>query len=454
MKKIFALLCFISSIAHAQFIINGTLTDTLKTDWVLLYHVNGTQQQFVKSAIIKNDSLLIEGKKQRIGRFQFEIPADTEVGSYRVRYNTSDTGFVNFIFNKENISFSFHPKYPEETILFSESKENIVYASYLNEIAEKQQKLDSIQIAAIKNPKLHLKERYKRILAQLESSYQKYVLIARELYVFPFVKASFRTNPSEIKTSPEAYMSFITTTFFNNINFSDSRLLSAPFLIDKITDYIFYINYSDNKTTQQILYKKGIATVLSKIKTPLYRKEVIEFLIAQFETTKNIEIIDFIFENHYNKLPKELQSLSFKNEKKALLAAEVGRIAPDFSWTENGQDLRLSTLTDAPYYLLLFWSTDCGHCLREIPELQQFLQDKEKIKVIAFSMENSPGNWETMKMALPNWHHILGLNKWENKIANSYNIHATPNYFILDENKKIISKPEALEDLKAALREL
>jgi hypothetical protein len=69
-------------------------------------------------------------------------------------------------------------------------------------------------------------------------------------------------------------------------------------------------------------------------------------------------------------------------------------------------------------------------------------------------MENSAEKWRKMKISLPNWHHVLGLNKWGNKTASEYNINATPNYFILDANKKIISKPVTLEDLKAALKEL
>ena len=59
-----------------------------------------------------------------------------------------------------------------------------------------------------------------------------------------------------------------------------------------------------------------------------------------------------------------------------------------------------------------------------------------------------------MKITLPNWHHVLGLNKWENKTAKAYNINATPNYFILDANKKIIAKPIPLEELKHLIRKL
>ena len=165
-------------------------------------------------------------------------------------------------------------------------------------------------------------------------------------------------------------------------------------------------------------------------------------------------MIDFLFENHYEKLPESLQNKDFLKEKKALFATEIGRIAPDFSWKENGKNLNLSTLNEAENYVLVFWSTDCSHCLKEIPQLHKFLQDKNEIKVVAFSLERNDFGWKNMKATLPNWHHVLGLNKWENKIARTYNINATPTYFVLDKNKKIIAKPEEFIDVKEFVNKL
>ena len=58
------------------------------------------------------------------------------------------------------------------------------------------------------------------------------------------------------------------------------------------------------------------------------------------------------------------------------------------------------------------------------------------------------------KQKLANWHHVFGGNKWENKIVKTYNINATPSYFILDSTKKIIAKPYELSDVKAFIEAL
>ncbi|QTD36179.1 TlpA family protein disulfide reductase [Polaribacter batillariae] len=449
MKKLLVFIFLVSSITQAQHTVSGTMTNALETDWVILYKIKGARQQFVQNSTIKKDTIIIDGKNQIIGTFQFQIPQTSKAGFYRITYRTNSPNFVDFIYNNEDVSFTFHPDYPEQSVTFSKSNENIIYKNYLNEISKAQQKLDSLQITAIKNPNLDLNANYKAAFNQVNVIQNTYLKNTNGMYVQPFIKATLRANPSEIKTTAKDYMSNITSTFFDHMDFKDKTLINSSFLVDRITDYVFYINYSENKDVQQKLYKESVKTVLSKIENLPFKKDVIEFLVAQFENTKNLELIDFLFENYYEKLPEGLQNKDYLKEKKALFATEVGRIAPDFSWKENGKDLKLSTLNDAEKYVLVFWSTGCSHCLKEIPLLHKFLQDKTGVKVVAFSLEKNDFGWKNMKATLPNWHHILGLNKWENKIARTYNIMATPTYFILDKNKKIIAKPETLEDLKA-----
>ena len=65
---------------------------------------------------------------------------------YRVTYRLKGVGFSDFIFNQENVSFVLNPDYPEQTISFSESEENILYQNYLIEISNAQQRLDSISM--------------------------------------------------------------------------------------------------------------------------------------------------------------------------------------------------------------------------------------------------------------------------------------------------------------------
>ncbi|MCL7752422.1 TlpA disulfide reductase family protein [Polaribacter sp. Z022] len=454
MKKILVLIFFISSLVQAQYTINGTMTPTIKSDWVILYKIEGARQKFVQNTKIKIDSVEYLGKKQAIGTFTFTLPKDTKIGSYRATYKLEGAGFVDFIFNKEDVSFGFHPDYPNQSITFSASKENIFYKQYLDAISKAQQTLDSIQVKALQNPDLDLKAPYKTAYTNVNNVQISYLKAAENMYVKPFVQASFRNSSSEIIDNPKKYMSNMVSTFFDRMDFNNKALLNSSFLVDRITDYVFYINYSEDPNTQQKLYKESIIKVMSKIKNNPFKKDVIEFLISQFETTMNLDLIDYLFDNHYNKLPESIQNKKFKDEKQKLFAAEIGRIAPNFSWKENGKTFELSKLNDAENYLLIFWSTGCSHCIREIPQIHKLLKENKKVKVIAFSLEQNDFAWKNYKKTLPNWHHVLGLNKWENKTARTYNIVSTPSYFVLNKDKKIIAKPDQLKDVKAFLEKL
>lgn len=452
MKNILALLLLISSISHAQYKVKGSMSPKIASDWIILYKLEGTKQNFINNTTIKIDSVLVDGKKQAVGNFEIKIPATAKPGVYRATYQLDGTGFVDFFYNKENISFIFNPAYPQEAIAFQESEENKLYTAYMQDISTAQQKLDSTQIAVLQEPTLKLKGFYTKVYEQVDSIQNRYTLITTGKYIAPFIKASARNNSKELLTSANDYLSNIKNTFFDSLDFSNKALVNSSFLTNRILDYVFYINFSDEETQQQILYKKSIKTVLSKIRNDSYKREIIQFLIEKFEVSKNLEIIDYLFEKHYDTLPESLQNKQFKDRKIALFATEVGRIAPDFSWKENGTKLKLSTLNSAENYVLVFWSTSCSHCLREIPKLHNYMKNKSNIKVIGFALENDAIVWEAyQKTNLSGWHHVLGLGKWQNKTAKTYQINATPTYLILDKNKKIISKPSEFKDVKTFL---
>jgi thiol-disulfide isomerase/thioredoxin len=449
-KKILLLLILISSVSYAQYTVKGSMSPQIKTDWLILYKLEGTKQVFVNNTSIKTDSIVISNKKQAVSSFEIQLPLSAEPGVYRATYKLEGEGFVDFFFNKEDVFFIFNPDYPQQSVAFASSSENKLYNNYIADITTIQQKLDSIQVGVLQNPDINAQEDYKKVLKKVDSIQVSYEQFTKDKYIAPFVKASARSNSPEILTSVNDYLDTIKNTYFNRLDFSNKKLINSSFLTNRILDYIFYINYSEDENQQQKLYVNAIDTVLSKIKDNVYKKDIIQFLIEQFEATENLKIIDYLFENHYDKLPISLQDENFKKEKLELLATAIGRIAPDFSWEEKGKNFKLSTLNDADQYVLVFWSTSCSHCLREIPELHTYTQNKKDVKVIAFALEKDAFVWENYsKTNLYDWHNVLGLNKWENKTARTYQIHATPSYFILDKNKKIIAKPEEFKDVKA-----
>ena len=436
MKKIIVLFLFISAFSYAQYAIKGTMSPIENSSWVLLYKIEGTKQIFVKNTQVR--------KEGKTGFFEFSLPTDAKVGSYRIKYSMKRDGFMDFLSNKDL----------ENTIVFHESKENQIYISFLKKIYTAQYTLDSLQSEYFRNPSSLIKEAYIRSLGNFQKIEKEYILASEEKLVNHFIKASLRYNSSEIFERPVDYISSSITHFFDHIDFSNKTLYNSTFLFDKISEYVVSLNVAANPAQKEEFYKKASKAAIEKTTTISFKTDVINYLISQFAEIKNAVLVDHLFANYFDKLPKENQNIKLKNKILAQLRIAIGRVAPDFSWTENGKELRLSSLKDGLSYVLIFYSTECSHCLREVPEIFDYMKGKTNTKVIAFAMETSAKTWTNYQLKMPGWYHVLGLGKWGNNTARTYQINSTPTYFVLGKDKQIISIPKTLDELKLVLREL
>ena len=452
MKKILALLVFITSVAQAQFTIRGTMTPPEKSDWVILYKIEGAKQKFISNSTIKKETVNIGGQPQTIGRFELQLPETAKKGAYRVTYRDRGAGFVDFLFNKENVEFVFNPEYPDQSIVFTKSLENKVYREYLEALTLSQSKIDGIQVNYLKHKDKKYKKDFKTATAALEDVQDIYETKSKGMLANAFIKSSKSGSSSEIAENAQDYLNAVVGNFFTNVDFNSNDLYNSSFLIDKITDYVFLLNTSEDQELQQKLYKESINKVMTNVgSNDKLKKSVSEFLIERFTNARNSGVVDMVFKDYYSKLPIAMQDGKFKAEKLALLRASVGRTAPDFSWKEKNKNVSLSSLNDGETYLLIFWSTGCSHCLEEVPQLYKYMVSQPTTSVIAFGIEHDELDWNEYVKKLYGWHNVMGThpdNKWDNETVRTYQLVATPSYFILDKNKKIIAMPNNFKDIK------
>lgn len=98
--------------------------------------------------------------------------------------------------------------------------------------------------------------------------------------------------------------------------------------------------------------------------------------------------------------------------------------------------------------IILFWSASCSHCESEIPVLlDRYNQLQSKgIAIIGLSLDSNQEEYAKKANSLP-WINDSELRGWYSTYAETYGIHATPTYFILDSSNKIISKPDHATDV-------
>ena len=104
--------------------------------------------------------------------------------------------------------------------------------------------------------------------------------------------------------------------------------------------------------------------------------------------------------------------------------------------------------------VIVFWASWCPHCTDILPTLQEYYNpdNTSQLEIIGISIDTDAESW---KQALNgyqfNWINIAELKGWDGPIVEQYGIAATPTFFVLDENKKIIAKPANDTDLRAIL---
>ena len=414
--------------------------------WMALYQLKGSKQVYIDNVILEN------------GKFSIEIPENTPVGMYRLRYKMDNESFVDFIYTNENVEVQIDASNASESVKFLTSEENILYANYLNETTELKEQLSAIQYSYFslktedeKNSSAKLYEIY---LLKYTETQQQFEENSVGKLANHFIKAGKKYYASHLIENPQEYLNSEKSHFFEYINFQDETLINSTFISQNVLDYVFYLNVSEDIEVQNMLYKNAINEVFDKLNdNNQLKSELVTSLLYAFSNIENLTIVDYIQENYYDTLPTEYKNDADIKTLLEHLKTAIGRTAPDFSWEENGKTKSLHQINGAETYILVFWSTSCSHCLNEIPKLYDYLKENTKVHVIGIALENNATEFNKYKVKLENWTNVLGLGKWENPIAINYSIVSTPTYFILDANKIIVAKPELFEDVKAYFEE-
>ena len=441
-KKILLTIFLVSNLAISQTHITGEMSPVNNDyKWVILYQLKGANQIYISNVDI------IEGQ------FKIDFHENLPKGMYRLTYDIEKAGFVDFLYNNENITLTFNPKFPNESVKYNSSEENKLFNQYVIQSNFTRQKLDSLQLSyfqsQLANQKAGFEETYKTAYETYKNQQTHFDEISEGKLANHFIKSSFKYYAPLIIKTPQEYLISEKAHYFDYTNFNDAELRNSIFLSERVIDYVFYLNQSDDEQVQNALYKNAVIEVFQKVgDNNSLISELSTVLMFTFSQIQNTLLTKLILESIYKKLPNEYINEVVISEIQSNMKLALGEIAPDFSWQENGETIKLSELNTTENYVLVFWSTSCSHCLIEVPQLYEFTKNTENIKVIAIALEDNDVGYKINTANFKNWSNVLALGKWQNDLAKEYKITSTPTYFVLDKDKRIVAKPEFYIDVK------
>lgn len=243
--------------------------------------------------------------------------------------------------------------------------------------------------------------------------------------------------------------------YFDNIDFSDERLMRTPFLQVKVDNFF-------KKTVMQIpdsiIYEAERLIEMSKANKQMFRYFT-AYLLNKYETSKYIgmeKVLVSIADKYYFSGQATWADTTFikklKESIEKIRPNMMGNKAPDLKRLETniGEWATLSEIK-AKLLIVAFWEPHCSHCQKVIPKLHDIYKKykKNKIEVLAFYTQTDTSAWNKFieENDLTDWINVYDRYGLSN-FRNLYDIFTTPCIYILDENKNIIARKIDIEAIE------
>lgn len=377
-----------------------------------------------------------------------------------------DKKFAEFFLDKNQIfSISTRAAAPADSLSFSGSPENSRFLEWQQKYANNRSHTSQIQ-NKLKNGNLPPDsiQLLNKELQQIQYSNNRlWDAAIRDLAgTLPgnFIKGM---KPVRIPVSlgkpdtPEHQMKqyqFVRIHFFDEVDFTDERLLRTPLIETKLDQYFKQVVPPVPDTIIQ-----DARQIIERTKSA---KNMYQFVVQYlFNLYTDPEIMGtdavyvYIAENYYltGETPwidsANLRGIRYRvSELKPLL---LGTVAPVLEGLVN-KDEQSVEIKDikSKYLILYFWSPDCGFCKESIPKLYSQYADLKQmgIEVVALNTRTDKISW--IKFITD--HQLSWINVYSPQnvrdMIQKYQAFTTPTMYILDAERRIIAKSISVDQIK------
>ena len=418
-------LLLLSYIASAQFTVKVESPKDFSFNEAYLYTVNGSKDILIDKAEKKNNTWQFQVKNSYLGFLKVYFP----------QANTS----LNLVSENKNVDLKFSVKNNKvQQIDYYDEVNNIFYS-----IQDQQKKREQILPA----------------LYQIQNFYKE----NSEFGVALKNEVSNLNSDIVFDSDKHPFLSYYFKTYQNFLQESVGKKNPTN---DEI---ISFLNNTQNYLETSSLLKPILLVFLSNTSRSSLGDEVDKLLNAvNVETPRGQTILSELIEifNVYSiKDLKEKYLTEAKNLKctindrlantiKSNANTEIGKIIPNNTFL-NPVNTKVKSLHDvkADKKIIILWSSTCSHCEKEIGEMVlQYNKLKEKnIEVVGLSLDSDAKSYSDKVKMLP-WINDTELKGWYSSYVDTYNVHATPTFYIVDAKNKIIANPDNFSEILELLQ--
>ncbi len=413
-KQLFFILACLGLYSNAQFTVKVNTTSDFSPKEAIMYTLNGSKD-IISSKVTKKNNLWV---------FKFEKPY---IGMMKI-YFPENNNSINLISENRDVQVNLE--------INNNRIKDVVYLDDSNILMETMQDLQKknemifpalVQIKEYYKPNsdfgLALKKEIDRLNNNMIIDETKNPFVS--YYRMNYGKF-LTTNSVGKKPSIEEITKFITSTG----SFLETSSLLRPILVS-------FLNSGDNAATI-----KNVDQLLQTVN--------IETPRGQTVLSELIDIFDVydmsMLKNKYLTEAKNLKctindrlAATIKSNKNVEMGAKFPNYVFNSANNTNAKSL-YDVKTDKK--VIVFWSSTCTHCEAELPKLLEKYNvlKQQNIEIIGFSIDADKDSYNKKIAALP-WINDSELKGWNSSFVDTYNLHATPTFYILDSDNKIIYLP-------------
>ena len=248
--------------------------------------------------------------------------------------------------------------------------------------------------------------------------------------------------------------------FFDHLDFTDERLLRSNTYHEKV----FY--YMDKLTLQDpdSIIKAADYVLALAAQDPELFKYTLSNFTSKYERSEQMGM-DAVFvhlaKNYFMKGKAddwfdEKQMAKLSERANALDPLLIGKKAPNIVVKDTAQEKFLELYkVKAKYTIVYIWSPECGHCKIATPKLKKLYEKYKDQGVEVFAVGNEFENEEWIEFIRKhdlNWINGSDGGDFRSNFRTLYDVYSTPQTYLLDENKKILSKKMSVDSLENILK--
>jgi thiol-disulfide isomerase/thioredoxin len=403
------------------------------------------------------------------GKFVFEGDEALDHGMYMVVL--PDGNYFEMVITEDKFSFSTSLNNLIGDMKFTNSSENEKFYRYMQFISEKQTALKALQ----DKKESATETEKKKIDAQIESM-SATVMNFQENFTSEnpdilFSKILLASKEIDIPEPPINSYGSIDSTFqfnyykshfFDNLDFSDDRLLRTPVFHSKINTYLENLTA---KMPDSLIVSCDYLISKSKANPKVFRY-LVSYLTSKYERSKIMgleKVFVHLVKKHYatNEVDwlDEAQMFKIVDRAETIEPLMLGSKAPNLVLRDSSDVIHNMYNLSTDLTMIIFYDPDCGHCKKEIPVIKQnydeWLKDGISISVMAVSVELDREKWVDFIKTydIGDWINtaefktfVDGEYNRENDpyvtpfpyIKQLYDINGTPKVYLLDKDKNII----------------